>query len=209
MSQKYICIEGNIGSGKTTFTQRFAEITEATSIYEQFSENPFLEEFYKNPKQNAFPLEMSFLSERFQQLNQVFSKPNLFASGYISDYTFLKTLIFAKINLNEEEYALFKNFYTILNQKLRKPDLVVYLHTEIDYLKKNIHTRGRKYESLIRTNYLESVNLAYKNMLLSRTDLPIVIIPYTSFDWKNNDKIIASLQKLLSLNGLKNGVQFI
>jgi deoxyadenosine/deoxycytidine kinase len=209
MSQKYVCIEGNIGSGKTTFTKQYAEITGATAIYEQFSENPFLESFYKNPAQNAFPLEMSFLSERFQQLNKTFSKPDLFATDYIADYTFLKTLMFAKINLKEEEYALFKNFYSILNQKLRKPDLIVYLHTEIDYVEKNIQSRGRSYENLIQFNYLKAVDSAYKNMLLRRTDIPIIIIPYSATDWKNIKKTILDVQNILSLNTLKNGTQFI
>lgn len=209
MSQKYICIEGNIGSGKTTFTKQYAKITGATAIYEQFSDNPFLELFYKNPKQHAFPLEMSFLSERFQQLNNIFSKPDLFTEHYVSDYTFLKTLIFAKNNLTPEEYELFKNFFNILNQKLPKPDLIVFLSTELDYLKENIQTRGRGYEKLIETKYLELLNSRYQEMLLTRLDLPIVLIEYNYSRWNDIELLAQKLQNHLYLNNLKKGLQII
>ena len=111
---QYICIEGNIGVGKTTFAKRFAELSGRTLILEEFDQNPFLASFYENPKKHAFPLEMSFLAERFKQLNDLFSKPGLFDKGYVADYTFLKTLIFAEINLTPEEYFVFKKFYSIV-----------------------------------------------------------------------------------------------
>jgi len=207
MSQTYICVEGNIGSGKTTFANRYAELTGATAIYEQFSQNPFLELFYKNPKQFAFPLEMSFLAERFQQLNDIFSKPDLFTKQYVADYSFLKTLIFAKNNLQPEEFQLFKSFYSILNTKLPKPDLILYLHTESNYAEKNIVMRGRAYEQVIEKSYLESINRGYKDILLTKIDLPIVLLPYDENSWEKLDETIFNFQNQLNMKVLKNGLQ--
>ena len=209
MSQYYICVEGNIGSGKTTFTKRYAELTGATAIYEQFSVNTFLILFYENPKQFALPLEMSFLSGRFQQLNNIFSKPDLFAQNYVADYSFLKTLIFAKNNLGAEEFELFKTFYNILNAKLPNPDLIIYLHTETNYLERNIANRGRDYEKLIEKQYLESINTGYKDILLAKLDTPIAILDYKENAWQNVDQNIQNIQILLAKKRFKSGIQVI
>jgi len=207
MSNFYACIEGNIGAGKTTFTKRFAELSNANTILEQFSENPFLELFYQNPVQYAFPLEMSFLSERFQQLNTIFSKPDLFATSYVADYCFIKTLIFAKQNLAPEEFELFKNFYKILNQKLPKPNFIIYLHTDLDYLRTNITSRGRNYEQNINPNYLTGISDGYKSILLSRHDIPILLLPYTQESWNEADEIILKILTAVKLSKFKNGLQ--
>jgi len=207
MNNNYVCIEGNIGAGKTTFTKRYAEITGATTILEQFSDNPFLASFYKNPKQFAFPLEMSFLAERFQQLNNIFSRPDLFTSSYVSDYTFLKTLVFAKNNLQDDEYALFKSFYFILNQKLPTPSFIIYLHTELDYIKTNINSRGREYEQNIDETYLAGLHTTYKSMLLSKKDVPIIILPYSKEDWQQIDESILQIQSDYIKQRLKKGLQ--
>ena len=207
MTNNYVCIEGNIGAGKTTFTKRYAEITGATPILEQFSDNPFLESFYKNPQQFAFPLEMSFLAERFQQLNTIFSKPDLFASGYVSDYTFLKTLVFAKNNLKDDEYNLFKTFFSLLSQKLPKPSCIIYLHTELEYLTANIQNRGRDYEINMDQSYLEGINSIYKSMLLSKNDVPIILLPYTKKAWRITDNLISHISNLIDHQGFKNGLQ--
>lgn len=206
MSFRYICVEGNIGAGKTTFVKRFAEISEAIPIYERFSENPFLESFYKNPKQFAFPLEMSFLAERFQQLNDIFSKPNLFESSYISDYTFLKTLIFARQNLNQEESVLFQTFYKTLSSLLPQPEWVIYLQTPIEQAFANIHSRGRKMELSLQQDYLLKIEKSYTEVLLQPHRKNVIISPYHEEKWHALDEIIYSILDNLTTNRLKPGI---
>ncbi len=193
MNGKYICIEGNIGAGKTTFAKRFAEITGSKEILEQFSENPFLEPFYKDPKKHAFPLELSFLAERFEQLNNIFSNPSLFQTNYVADYSFAKTLLFAKKNLREEELRLFQTFYRILVKKLPKPTLVIYLHTDLEYIKENIFARARSFENLIDNNYLRDINENYKNDFLTDYTQNFVIIRYNKDRWNSVDQLINTL----------------
>lgn len=185
----YICVEGNIGAGKTTFVKRFAEINGYATIYERFSENPFLKLFYENPKEHAFPLEMSFLAERFQQLNDIFSKPDLFSTHFIADYSFLKTLIFAEINLLPEEFEVFKSFHKLLRANLAKPTWYIYLSTETDYALENIKTRNRSIELNIETEYLSKIQNGYTNWLLQQNDIPTLRIDYSKTTWKKLDKL--------------------
>lgn len=190
----YICIEGNIGAGKTTFAKRYAELTGRTIILEQFDQNPFLESFYKEPEKHAFPLEMSFLAERFKQLNDLFSKPGLFDKGYVSDYTFLKTLIFAEITLSKEELFVFKKFYALIERQLPKPDLIVYLNAPATVAHQNIKTRNRKMERDITLNYLEKIESTYKN-LLWKSGYKIHLTHYKSDTWENIDEIISGIEE--------------
>lgn len=197
MNNKYVCVEGNIGAGKTTFVQAFAENSNYTPIYERFSENPFLELFYKKPKNHAFPLEMSFLAERFQQLNDIFSKPDLFQENYISDYCFLKTLIFAEINLLPEEFRVFRSFHKILNQSLVSPTCIIYLETELDYVQTNIKKRDRIMEKEIDRGYLDSISRGYKQWLFNSQKIPLIVIPYSSKSWRILDKTISDIKSMI------------
>ena len=197
MNNKYVCVEGNIGAGKTTFVKAFAENSNYTPIYERFSENPFLELFYKNPKDHAFPLEMSFLAERFQQLNDIFSKPDLFEENYVSDYCFLKTLIFAEINLLPEEFRVFRSFHNILNQSLVAPSCIIYLETELEYLQKNIKIRDRLMEQDIDRGYLNSIAGGYRQWLFSSKSIPLIVIPYTEQSWSGLHDTIGGIKALI------------
>ena len=198
MSRKYICVEGNIGAGKTTFVKTFAQTTGYTPIFERFSENPFLKLFYQNPKKHAFPLEMSFLAERFQQLNDVFSKPDLFQDNHIADYSFLKTLIFAEINLLPEEFQIFRSFHKILSQSLVPPDCIVYLDTNLEYLENNIERRKRAMEQGIERNYLNDISLGYKRWLLHSRQTPLIIIPYSATVWPNMAQLTKELHEFIN-----------
>ena len=142
----YIVIEGNIGTGKTSLATRLAEEHRAKLILERFADNPFLPKFYENPLRFAFPLELSFLADRYQQLQDELSKPDLFRQQIVADYMLSKSLIFAGITLKENEYDLYQRLFHIIHPHLPKPDLLVYLHKDVALLQRNIVKRGREYE---------------------------------------------------------------
>lgn len=184
----YICIEGNIGSGKTTLVQQIATFNGVQPILEQFSENPFLKLFYENPDTHAFPLEMSFLAERFQQLNQIFSAPDIFKVSYVADYSFIKCLIFASQTLKPEEFHVFQHFYKILRNQIPQPDCIYYLHNSPSDLLKNIEARGRSFEKKIDHAYLERIERAYSERLLGSFKSKIVhIYNYNSLRHRSNE----------------------
>jgi len=155
---KYICIEGNIGSGKSTLAKALAKKIKAIYLPEAFEENALLPLFYKDSKQFAFPLEYSFLINRFQQLNNILNNNKKII---IADYSFYKCLWFAKINLSKNDFIFFeKHFYAVLNQ-LPKPDVIIHLNTNIKNLKQNIKKRGRHYEQSITGDYLQQITKQY------------------------------------------------
>jgi len=195
----YIAIEGNIGTGKTSFVKLLAEEYDAYSFFEEFSENPFLPKFYEDPKKHAFPLELSFLAERYHQLKNELNTHDIFHNTIISDYYFVKSLIFAQINLPIDEFNLYKNLFDIILQKLPKPNLFVYLYSDISRLQENIKGRGRVYENAISDDYLEQIHLGYFNFLNQQKDFPALIIDVTNLDFVNQksnfDKILVYLNK--------------
>lgn len=165
MNYRYIAVEGNIGSGKTTLAQKLAAHYNAQLILEEFQNNPFLEKFYKEPARYAFPLELSFLADRYQQLKTVLPQQDLFADTIISDYIFPKTKIFAKNNLDESEYELFSRMADILRIELQKPDLLIYLECSVPKLQQNIKARGRAFEQEIEDSYLQKLDSGYQTFL--------------------------------------------
>ena len=194
----YIAIEGNIGVGKTSLVKRYAEHVNAKAFYEQFDDNPFLPKFYQNPEKYAFPLEMSFLAERYHQVKKELQSGDLFHETIISDYYFPKSLIFAKINLPEEEFSLYKNLFTIIHNQLPKPSLFVYLYAENEYLLSNIKKRGRTYEQSISDAYLLSIHVGYMEFIKQITDFPVLLIDMSKMNFvqKKEDfnKIVAILE---------------
>jgi len=185
MDINYLVIEGNIGAGKTTLAQMISEKYQAKLVLEQFAENPFLPKFYQNQEQYSFPLEMAFLAERYNQLNRELSHFDLFSSFTISDYYFMKSLIFAQNTLQPDEYNLYRQFFTIIYDKMPKPDLYVYLHKDTDLLLKNIEMRGRTYETYITKDYLEKIAQGYFGYFKQQNDFPILIIDTNEIDFKN------------------------
>ncbi|MCU0347663.1 MAG: deoxynucleoside kinase [Saprospiraceae bacterium] len=179
----FIAIEGNIGAGKTTLCNMLMEDFDCRLILEQFTDNPFLPEFYKNPDRYAFPVELFFMTERHKQLQESLSQRELFPQLVVSDYFFIKTLLFAKNNLNDEEYRLFQRLFHTLNATFSKPDLLVYLHRSVADLNANIQKRGREFEQNIRLDYLQSLQDAYFNYFKSETEVPILIIDVTGVDF--------------------------
>ncbi len=194
MKYNYIAIEGTIGAGKTTLAERIAEQYNAKLILEQFKDNDFLPKFYKEPDKYAFPLEMSFMASRFQQLKDQLSTQDLFKSFTIADYFINKTLIFARNTLQDDEFALFSKFFNFINSSLPKPDLLVYLYVNVDRLKDNIIKRGRDYEKGIEKSYLDKIQKGYFDYIRQQREMRILIIDVNNIDFVENsedyDKVI-------------------
>jgi deoxyadenosine/deoxycytidine kinase len=165
MNHRYIAIEGNIGVGKTTLSQLLSKHYNAKLVLEEFAENPFLTKFYENPKQYAFPLELFFLAERFKQQQELIKKNDLFQELIISDYLFTKCLLFAKVNLPDEEYRLFQKMFDVFSQQLTIPDILIYLHAPVNTLQGNIKKRNRKFEQAIPDDYLFRIQETYTSYI--------------------------------------------
>ena len=168
-------------------------------ILEQFADNPFLPYFYENQERYAFPVELFFMTERHKQLQEYLPQQDLFSSFTISDYFFVKTLLFAKNTLNEEEYRLFQRLFNILNASFPKPDIIVYLHRSVNKLLENIKTRGRAYEQDITADYLQQIQDVYFEYFRTDNSLPILVVNVEELDYLRNEsdyqKLIECLEK--------------
>jgi deoxyguanosine kinase len=194
----FLVIEGNIGAGKTTLATKMSERNNTRIILEQFEGNPFLPKFYENREKYAFPLELSFLAERYRQLKDELSKQDLFQPGVISDYFFLKSLIFAKANLEESEYELYTRLFHIIHDSLPKPDLFVFLYHDIERLLLNIRIRGREYEQSITAEYLMKIQNAYFDFLKQIPDLKILVINVNYLDFANNEEHFTRISEIIN-----------
>lgn len=185
---KYISIDGPIGVGKTTLVKRLAEELKGTTILEPVEENPFLEEFYKDRKRNAFKTQLFFLLSRYQQQRQLKREEEVHLP-LVCDYTFAKDRIFAKINLNEAEQELYQKVHALLHEELPKPDIVVYLRAKPDVLLARIKQRGTSYEKSITENYLEALTEAYNECFLNYNETPLLVVDTTHTDFlKHHDE---------------------
>jgi deoxyguanosine kinase len=195
----YIAIEGNIGAGKTTLATKIAQKFNGKLILEQFEDNPFLAKFYENQERYAFPLELSFLAERYQQLRRELANQELFTDFTISDYFLNKSLIFARKTLNDDEYQLFITLFNIMNANLPRPDLLVHLYVRVNKLQQNIRHRGRDYEQSIPDAYLEKIQDSYFNYLKQQPLLRILLLDINNLDFvaypEHFQLIVASMDK--------------
>lgn len=193
----YIAIEGNIGAGKTTLTTKIAEDFNAKTVLERFADNPFLPKFYEDQARYAFPLEMSFLADRYQQIADDLAQFDLFKDFIIADYHIFKSLIFAKVTLTEDEYRLYRKLFEIIYKEMPKPDLYVYLYQNTDRLLENIRNRGRSYEQEIPADYLDKINRGYLDYIKSQTDLNILIIDVSERDFvKKQEDYVFILEQI-------------
>ena len=197
MTYNYIVIEGNIGAGKTSLASQMAEEHNARLILEQFEDNSFLPKFYKDPEKYAFPLEMSFLAERYQQLKNQLSKQDLFKTFTIADYFIDKSLIFARNNLQGDEYTLYARLFQIISSTLPRPDLLVYLYLDTDGLLSNIDKRGRDYEKKIKAEYLDDVQKVYLNYFRQLEGIRILIIDINGLDFVSHTRDYKKLSGLI------------
>ncbi len=201
MRYHYITIEGNIGAGKTTLAHLLAKRLDARLILEEFADNPFLPKFYENPKQYAFPLELFFMAERFKQQKDMVHTTDLFHSITVSDYLFTKCLLFAKVNLPEEEFKLYQKLFDIMEQQLIFPDLLIYLHSPVNRLQANIKRRNRSYEQQIPDSYLMNIQDTYMSYI-RQYKIKTIFVDASNADFLSNE---AHLQTVL--NVLHNGFE--
>lgn len=198
-SFNYIAIEGNIGAGKTTLSNKLAEDFNAKTVLERFADNPFLPKFYEDQSRYAFPLEMSFLADRYQQTADDLAQFDLFKDFIVADYHIFKSLIFAKVTLAEDEYRLYKTMFDIIYKEMPKPDLYIYLYQNTERLLENIKMRGRDYEQEIPAEYLEKINSGYLDYIKTQKDLNVLIIDVSDKDFiKNQEDYMFILNEIQS-----------
>ena len=198
----YIAVEGNIGAGKTSFSTMVSEDFNAKLILERFKDNPFLPKFYENKERYAFPLEMSFLADRYQQLSDDLAQYDLFKDFVISDYDVFKSLIFAKITLHEDEYSLYHKLFHLMYKELVKPELYIYLYQNTERLLENIKKRGRDYEQNIQPDYLVNINKSYLNFIKSQSNMKVQVIDISGLDFVSKRKdylwLLSEIDKAVS-----------
>jgi len=198
MNYHFITIEGNIGAGKTTLSHLLSRHFNARLVLEEFADNPFLPKFYENPKLYAFPLELFFMAERYKQIKDLIQQKDLFQNITISDYLFTKCLLFAKVNLPEDEFRLYQRLFEIIHQQLVQPDLLVYLHTPVSRLQQNIKKRNRSYEQKIPDEYLFNIQQTYTHYIKEH-NIKTLFIDASNADFLGNEKhlqvVIEALEK--------------
>lgn len=179
----YIVIEGNIGAGKTTLASMIAKDCNAKLILERFADNPFLPKFYNDPSRYSFPLELSFLADRYRQLKEELVEPDLFKSFTVADYYFMKSLVFSSKTLEQDEFSLYRQIFYIIYSSLPKPDLYVYLHVPPERLLKNIAMRGREYEKSITADYLSGIQESYFTFFRQNKENRYLVLDVSNIDF--------------------------
>ncbi len=202
---KYIVVEGPIGVGKTSLVKILAREFNGRVLLEKTEDNPFLGEFYKDPKRFGFQTQIFFLLSRYRHLQEI-SQMDLFERSTVTDYFFPKDRIFASINLEPSELALYQQLYFLLNPNIPKPDLVIYLQASTDVLLDRVANRGRDYEVPIKPDYLEALNQAYNDFFFSYTGSPLLVVQTTDIDFVNNRGDLDDL--LHQIRQMKKGTQY-
>jgi deoxyguanosine kinase len=183
----YVVIEGNIGAGKTTLASKIADQFNARLILERFADNPFLPKFYSDPEKYSFPLELSFLADRYRQLKEELVAQDLFKAFTVADYYFMKSLVFAASTLTGDEYNLYRQIFYIIYGTLPKPDIYVYLHLRPEKLLQNIEKRGRNYEKSISKEYLKKIEESYFSFFRQNPENRYLIIDINELDFVGNE----------------------
>ncbi|HSC52406.1 MAG TPA: deoxynucleoside kinase [Phnomibacter sp.] len=196
MQYHFITIEGNIGAGKTTLAHLLSKKLDARLVLEEFADNPFLPKFYENPKQYAFPLELFFMAERYKQLKDMVVSRDLFNTITVSDYLFTKCLLFAKVNLPEEEYRLYQKLFDIIHSQIIQPDILIYLHAPVSKLQQNIKKRNRSYEQGIPDEYLFNIQQTYSTYIKQHA-VPTLLVDASNADFLNNPAHLEVLMEAL------------
>ena len=198
MKYTFITIEGNIGAGKTTLANLLAERLNARLILEEFADNPFLAKFYDNPAQYAFSVELFFMAERYKQQKDLVGQQDLFRTLTISDYLFTKCLLFAKVNLPDDEFRLYQRLFDIMHHQMIQPELLIYLHSPVSKLQENIKKRNRPYEQNIQNDYLYNIQQTYTHYI-KQHNMKTLFVDTSNADFIGNpkhlDTILDALEK--------------
>jgi len=207
MKHQFITIEGNIGAGKTTLSNILAQKLNAKLILEEFADNPFLPKFYEKPDQYAFPLELFFMAERYKQLKDFLHTQDLFQEVTISDYLFTKCLLFAKVNLPDEEFRLYQKLFDIIHQQISFPDILIYLHAPVQKLQENIKKRNRSYEQDIKDDYLFNLQETYTSYI-KQHNIKTIFVDASNADFLYNEAHFKLITDALEKD-LEEGQHFI
>ncbi len=201
---KYIVVEGPIGVGKTSLAKMLAHEFQARTVFERVEDNPFLPRFYKSRETYAFQNQTFFLLNRYQQQIEL-AQQDLFAHNTVADYLFAKDQIFASLTLSAEELSLYQQIYALLNTRVPKPDLVVYLQARAEVLYKRIKKRDKKYERGVTFEYLAEVAQAYNQFFFHYDETPLLVVNTSEIDFVSSSNDLADLIK--EINGMGSGTQ--
>ena len=194
----YIAVEGLIGAGKTTLARRLSERWNGRLVLEEFEDNPFLPRFYEDPERYGFSVELSFLAQRYHQLKRV-TEQDLFRACTVADYSIGKSVVFANVTLQTDEYALFRDLYQIMYADLPRPELIVYLHLDMIRVKDRIRSRGRSYEQSIPIEYLAKLQERYLDHLQKLPDDRVLVVDLQGHDLLNDAPVYEKLVEALSV----------
>ncbi|MGH7819177.1 MAG: deoxynucleoside kinase [Candidatus Binatia bacterium] len=204
MAGRYIVVEGPIAVGKTSLAERLAEALGARLVLEEGEENPFLRKFYENPEKYAFATQIFFLLNRYRQQFEL-AQRDLFEQAVVADYFFAKDQIFARLNLDNDEFLLYQQIYRMLDARAVRPDLVVYLEARGEVLARRMRRRGRDYEQRVAPSYLERVAEAYRQFFYHYTDSPLLVVQSSEIDFVERPADFRTLLK--EIRNVKKGVQ--
>lgn len=196
LNLNFIAVDGPIGSGKTTIAKLLAESMGGQVLLEPSDQNPFLPDFYRDMRKNAFKTQLYFLLNRYQQQAEL-NQRDIFKPLTVSDYTFAKDAIFAEINLSEDELALYNNIFALLQEKLSKPDLVIYMRADSNVLLQRIKKRGKDYERSIEQRYLDLLTEGYNKYFLNYSATPLLVVDSTNQNYIDNPEDFANLKKAI------------
>jgi len=202
---RFIAIEGVIGAGKTTLADMLSQTIGATTIFEEFEQNPFLEEFYIDPVRYAFQTQIFFLLSRFRQMQEL-RQTDIFRQKIVSDYLFEKDRIFATLNLSDKEMKLYDGIAKLMEKEVAIPDLVIYLQSSTSHLMDNIHKRGRSFEKNMDPDYIEGLNELYNKFFFHYTKAPLLVINTDEIDFKNSEKDYQDI--LVEINHHQSGTRY-
>jgi len=195
-SAYHIAIEGTIGVGKTSLAKILVERLNGRLVLEEFEENPFLTEFYKEPERFAFQVQLFFLLSRYKQQLEL-QQTDLFTNAIVSDYMFVKDRLFAALNLNDKEMSLYDTVARLLEKNIANPDLVIFLQSDTERLLQNIKSRGREYELNIDWKYIDALNQLYNEYFFRYDKSPLLIINTNDIDFVNNDRDLEEIMKFI------------
>jgi len=200
----HIAVEGTIGVGKTSLSKLLSKALESKLVLEEFENNPFLPDFYKDPERYAFQTQLFFLLSRYKQQSE-FQQMDIFNKSIISDYMFMKDRIFASLNLNDKEMSLYDNVASILEKNIIYPDLIIFLQSETDRLMYNIKQRGRKYEGDMNWKYIDALNQIYNEFFFRYDKSPLLIINTNDIDFVNDKNDLKEILDIVQkpINGTK------
>ncbi len=202
----YIVIEGNIGAGKTTLASMIASDFNAKLILERFADNPFLPKFYNDPARYSFPLELSFLADRYGQLKDELMEQDLFMSFTVADYYFMKSLVFSSQTLEKDEFSLYRQLFYIIYNSLPKPDLYVYLHLPPEQLLRNIASRGREYEKSITAEYLTGIQESYFSFFRQNPGNRYLVLDTSNIDFVANHEDYLRVKEVIFSDTVNSGI---